>query len=361
MVSCRTSHNMYAARYLHLKFSSDSLNVNEQNEANAPSTHLTNRALRQSKHPKTIQHVAPSPASPVDAPASDPDVKSREADTDTQPTGQGVPHPRTHHYGTRTRNQFRRPGQDIGLNWEETRKEKDAVDAARAQKRAQEELRKAKAWAKAQHEVEGIERIAALELRRQQEDNEESEYLGRTGTACGYRSASSKANMAPNSNYGAKDADNSAASGSKYQDNEEAEPQSPARGDEGAEDELEIGQGLLQVEVQPAKKVSGQFLITTILHQRHTGRNPRWRWRGNARGKNKYAGASLKPASICRRSSAIMRGIPRPAAPHCQSKPRCLLPQPQSLTLAALYAACPTTTTTSTTTAISTFRCRMRI
>ena len=56
---------------------------------------------------------------------------------------------RTHMYGTRASNQFRGPGQDVGINWQEARMEKEAADAARADKKAQGEFKKQQAIAEA--------------------------------------------------------------------------------------------------------------------------------------------------------------------------------------------------------------------
>lgn len=91
-----------------------------------------------------------------EAPASD--------DSTEPPLQLTIPNTCTHTYGTRASKQFRRPGQDVGINWQDARKEREAANAAQTDKKTQDELKKQKAWAHSQHEEQGIKHVAALEV-----------------------------------------------------------------------------------------------------------------------------------------------------------------------------------------------------
>ena len=78
-----------------------------------------------------------------------------------------------HQYDTRPRNRDRRPGLDIGLNWEQERVEKVKKKEARAKVAKDVELRAERKALQAKREAEGAQMLAALEVEREEEDEEE--------------------------------------------------------------------------------------------------------------------------------------------------------------------------------------------
>lgn len=95
----------------------------------------------------------------------------------TSPSSQGVDPPRRHSYGTRLQNQSRRPGKDVGLEWQTVRREREAADVARAERQVRETLKRAEKLTASQHVEEGIRRLAFLDLEREEEEREEDAYV----------------------------------------------------------------------------------------------------------------------------------------------------------------------------------------
>ena len=84
---------------------------------------------------------------------------------------------------TRPQNKFRRPALDVGLDWQNSQREREDAAAARSEKKAESERRKADKLEHAHLRHSGIKRIAALEEAREQRDREEAENLNSTATA----------------------------------------------------------------------------------------------------------------------------------------------------------------------------------
>ena len=95
----------------------------------------------------------------------------------TYPSSQADTPPRTHSYGTRLQNQSRRPGRDVGLEWQTVRREREAADVAKAEKKVKVTLKRAEKLAASQHVEEGIRRLAFLDLEREEEEREEDAYV----------------------------------------------------------------------------------------------------------------------------------------------------------------------------------------
>ncbi|KAI1785119.1 hypothetical protein LXA43DRAFT_1100679 [Ganoderma leucocontextum] len=204
----------------------DAENMGSAENTNTPSK---TQSTRPSGTRRTSSKRQKTSAEPEEAAAS-----ADNSDTTAPALNASIPHPRTHAYGTRATNQFRRPGHDVGINWEDTRKEKEAADAARADKKAQDELKKKKAIADGQREGEGIQRLASLELAREHEDCEEVRSLGLTGTARGYLAASSKAGVAQHPRHDTHKSKHGSGSGSEYEHDPAV---SSSDSDSGGEDE----------------------------------------------------------------------------------------------------------------------------
>ncbi|PIL36990.1 hypothetical protein GSI_00682 [Ganoderma sinense ZZ0214-1] len=178
----------------------DGTNQHEDEEDNENSAEIPSapskprpRAVRRASAKRLRTDTDPSDVASGDSSAVNPVRESPPVEASPVEASQQ----RAHAYGTRSANQHRRPGQDVGLNWQEARKEKEAVEAKRAAKKAQDELKKSNAIAKTRREEEGIERLAALERRREQDDDDDDEHHGLTGIARGYLAGSSKAGTAP--------------------------------------------------------------------------------------------------------------------------------------------------------------------
>lgn len=86
---------------------------------------------------------------------------------------------------TRTQNQTRRPGKEIGLNWQAQIREKQEAAAAKAEKKAAADKKKHEKAQYEEHRTRGVHKLAALELAREREDLEDDEYL-QASTAHGY-------------------------------------------------------------------------------------------------------------------------------------------------------------------------------
>lgn len=97
----------------------------------------------------------------------------------TYPSSQADTPPRTHSYGTRQQNQSRRPGKDIGLEWQTVCREREAADVARAEKKVRQTLKRAEKLAASQHVEEGIRRLAVLDLEREEDERQEEAYVER--------------------------------------------------------------------------------------------------------------------------------------------------------------------------------------
>ena len=87
---------------------------------------------------------------------------------------------------TRAQNQTRRPGKQIGLNWQAQIQEQQEAAAAKAEKKAAAEKKKREKAAATKHRARGVHKIAELELAREREDVEDEQYI-QTSTAHGYR------------------------------------------------------------------------------------------------------------------------------------------------------------------------------
>ena len=95
----------------------------------------------------------------------------------------------TKRYGTRSSNQSRHPGLDIGPKWQEVKRERDAATAKRAQKKVAKEAKNLEKSQQAHAYEEGIAKLAELDDRADEDEREEEEYIA-ASTACGYRKAS---------------------------------------------------------------------------------------------------------------------------------------------------------------------------
>ncbi|KAM5539833.1 hypothetical protein V8D89_006646 [Ganoderma adspersum] len=88
---------------------------------------------------------------------------------------------------TRAKNKLRRPALDVGLDWQVAKHEREAAEAARAEKQVQDARKKAEKEECTHRRRSGITHIAELEIEREQRDHEEDENLGAgSGTARGY-------------------------------------------------------------------------------------------------------------------------------------------------------------------------------
>ena len=114
--------------------------------------------------------------------ASDPAIGQR-ADND-QPAAPAK------RYGTRSSNQDRHPALDIGPNWKEAKRKRDAAAALCAQKKADEEARRLEKVQQARAYEEGIGQLAKLDAQRDEDEREEEAFVA-ARTARGYRQASS--------------------------------------------------------------------------------------------------------------------------------------------------------------------------
>lgn len=92
-------------------------------------------------------------------------------------------------YTTRSGNQDRHPGRDVGLNWHAEKEEREAAAATRAEKKGQQERKQEEKRRKAQAQAKGVRRIAELENEWEEEEREEEVYLA-SNAARGYREAS---------------------------------------------------------------------------------------------------------------------------------------------------------------------------
>ena len=98
--------------------------------------------------------------------------------------------PASKRYATRTSNKDRHPALDIGPNWKEAKRERDAAAAARALRKVAEDAKRLEKAQQMQARDEGVKRLAQLEDERSREESEEEEYIA-ASTARGYRKAAS--------------------------------------------------------------------------------------------------------------------------------------------------------------------------
>lgn len=78
---------------------------------------------------------------------------------------------------TRTQNQTRRPGKEIGLDWRAQIREKQEAAAIKAEKKAAAEKKRQEKAQAEEHRARGVRKLAALELARELEDLEDEEHL----------------------------------------------------------------------------------------------------------------------------------------------------------------------------------------
>ena len=99
---------------------------------------------------------------------------------------QFVQPPNENRRNTRPQNKFRRPALDVGLDWQDSQREREDAAAAKSERKAELERKKAEKVERIHLRHTGINRIAALEEAREQRDREEDANLNPTGTACTY-------------------------------------------------------------------------------------------------------------------------------------------------------------------------------
>lgn len=84
-----------------------------------------------------------------------------------------VDSPPPRRYGTRPANVDRRPGKDLGLNWKADKLEREAAEAAQAQKKSEAAAKKQDKLQRTAHEEAGVQKLAALEAARMRADRED--------------------------------------------------------------------------------------------------------------------------------------------------------------------------------------------
>lgn len=112
-----------------------------------------------------------------------------------------VDSPPPRRYGTRPANVDRRPGKDFGLNWKADKLEREAAEAAQAQKRSEAAAKKQDKSQRAAHEEAGVQRIAGLEAARTRADREDRARVDKR-TAHAYRAPPADATGDSNNDNG---------------------------------------------------------------------------------------------------------------------------------------------------------------
>lgn len=127
---------------------------------------------------------------------------------------------------TRAQNKTRRPGKQIGLNWQAQLAEEQEAALKKAEKKASAEKKKRERADVIERQNRGVHRIAEIELAREREDIEDEEYL-EASTAHGYR----KTTRALRSQPGSGNDHNQEGPGASeaYSDNEEDHTEDPSR------------------------------------------------------------------------------------------------------------------------------------
>ncbi|TFK88771.1 hypothetical protein K466DRAFT_564568 [Polyporus arcularius HHB13444] len=146
--------------------------------------------------------------------------------------GDALPNDASRRYNTRAGTRVRRPGAHPGLHWEADLREKQAAEADKAHKKAQEDLLKKVKARDVEIEASGVARIAELELARELEDLQDERDL-EARTAHGYWNApkaGTQTHVAPR--------ESSEPSGSEFQ--EENEGVRSDEEDDEAEEEEEV-------------------------------------------------------------------------------------------------------------------------
>ncbi|TFK91363.1 hypothetical protein K466DRAFT_660140 [Polyporus arcularius HHB13444] len=98
-------------------------------------------------------------------------------------------------YNTRTHTRDRRPGLHVGLNWREQKEAREAEELARTQKKATEKSKKLLKDLTAEHETQGIMKLARLEAAREEEEHEEEHWYHEARRARGNRAAASRPDL----------------------------------------------------------------------------------------------------------------------------------------------------------------------
>lgn len=119
---------------------------------------------------------------------------------------------------TRAQNKTRRPGKQIGLNWQAQLVEQRHAATAKAEKKATQEKKKREKAEILERQNRGVRKIAEIELAREREDLEDEEYL-EASTAHGYR----KTNYAPQSEPVSGSDHNQQGSGASEEDSGDEE------------------------------------------------------------------------------------------------------------------------------------------
>ncbi|TFK88176.1 hypothetical protein K466DRAFT_564934 [Polyporus arcularius HHB13444] len=157
---------------------------------------------------------------------------SEDTVTETQPTAEQ----RTHGYNIRTHTRDRRPGLHVGLNWREQKEAREAAELARTEKRNAEKAKKLLKEQGAEHETQGIKKLARLEAERELEEREEERYHEARRTR-GNPQVASRANS-DTQGYDLNIDASSDKSGSAYQEDEKAS-ESSDEDVEGLDSEVE--------------------------------------------------------------------------------------------------------------------------
>ena len=177
-----------------------------------PTTRKTRR--RTSQNPAQEQCGAQE-----DAPATGTQAHAYQTtDGDLQPTHiSDDDRPRT-----RPQNKFRRPALDVGLDWHSSQREREDAAAAKSEKKAQSERKKAEKVERIHLRQIGINRVAALEEAREQRDREEDVNLNSTGTARTYVASfkSQKALLPPGADSDGSDEGSQYVAGGLGEDDE---------------------------------------------------------------------------------------------------------------------------------------------
>ncbi|KAI1788197.1 hypothetical protein LXA43DRAFT_1063749 [Ganoderma leucocontextum] len=130
-----------------------------------------------SGHRGSSKHSRPSsngtaPAS-SDSPPADSTTSLRSDNADALPAPPEPLPAQTQGRTTRSQNKFRRPALDVGLDWQSAKHEREAAEAAKTQKKAEQVLKDTDKLEHSHRRQVSLARIAALEDERERRDREE--------------------------------------------------------------------------------------------------------------------------------------------------------------------------------------------
>lgn len=149
-----------------------------------------------------------------DTPATDADASQLGDSSHTQELGRA----------TRPQNKFRRPALDVGLDWKTAQREREATTAAKANKKVENERKKAEKIERTNLRKSGLAHIAQLEEARRQRDRDEDEYLNVTATRRAYLASSTAGGTRGtiSARNESREQGSVGSSGSEFEDEEES-------------------------------------------------------------------------------------------------------------------------------------------